>query len=146
MSSAALTQLAIADEVTQRINASGSLASGVAAERHYQPNWELEDLQQMQVSVVPARITSTLQDRATERHDHQVEIAIQQKLTRGDNSEVDPLVELVGEIAALFRMQRLPQLGHRCTSVEHVVLFAPEHFDQYRVFTSLLRLTFLSTT
>ena len=132
----------VADSVVAEINAA-TLSLPVQAERHYVPEFELKDVKLLQVSVVPHEVTviSAARDRLV--YDAQVDIAVQKKFASGDNAEIDPLLNLVDEIADLFRLRRLHSYPNAIWSkTDHRVLYSPEHWIELRQFTSLLSLTF----
>ncbi len=136
------TILQIADSVTAQLNAA-SLSQTFEAERLYVPNFDLEDMKELRVSVVPREVNFLPMDRSLSRYHGKIDIAVQKKFTDGDNAEIDPLVGLVEEIADTFRLKRLDSLvAARCIEVENSVLYSTEHWEQLRQFTSLLTMTF----
>lgn len=136
------TVLQIADSVTAQLNAA-SLTHDFTAERLYVPNFDLEDMQDLRVSVVPRELLILAHDRTTSKYNARIDVAVQRKFNQGTNVEIDPLVALVEEIADLFRLKRLDSMPEaRCIQVEHPVIYSAEHWEQLRQFTSLLTLTF----
>jgi len=137
------TVLQVADAVTARINAA-ELSRAVTAERLYVPSFELADLKSMRVSVVPQELAIEALDRASCRYNARIDVAVQQKFNSGSLAEIDPLIAFVEEIADLFRMQRLPSMPEaRCIGVEMPVIYSAEMWEQNRLFTSLMTLTFM---
>jgi hypothetical protein len=113
------------------------------AERLYVPNFDLEDMKELRVSVVPRDVELLPHDRAHNRYHCRVDVAVQKKFSKGTNEEIDPLVDLVEKIADEFRLKRLVSFqAARCVKAEHAVLYSSEHWEQLRQFTSLLTLTF----
>ena len=136
------TVLQIADSVTAQLNVA-SLSKSFTAERLYVPNFELEDMKELRVSVVPRDVELGPLDREQNRVHARIDVAVQKKFSTGNNSEIDPLVAFVEEVADLFRLKRLDSFhAARCVKVEHSVLYSTEHWEQLRQFTSLLTLTF----
>ena len=137
----AATILAIADAVVDELN--GSVFSRpLEAERHYQPLFELAEMTTLRVSVVPRSIASRGLDRNRDSFDYRVDVAVQQKLDPTPGN-LDALVALVEEIADHFRSE--PLSGYpaaRCTEVENAPVYAAEHLEEFRQFTSVLTLTF----
>lgn len=132
----------VADAVVAELNAA-TLSHPVQAERRYVPEYDLKDMKSLRVTVVPRELTVTSVSRDRLSYDAQVDIAVQQKFTEGDNAEIDPLVNLVEEIADRFRLKRLASYPAAIWSrTEHRVLYSPEHWIELRQFTSLLTLTF----
>jgi hypothetical protein len=136
------TILQIADSVTAQLNAA-ALSKPFTAKRLYVPSFDLEDMKELRVSVVPRELVIGGLDRTTNRYEVRIDVAVQQKFSKGDNTEIDPLVGLLEEIADLFRLRRLDSLPKaRCIGVEHPVVYSLEHWEQLRQFTSLMTFTF----
>lgn len=96
----------------------------------------------LRVSVVPRSIASRGLDRNRDSFDYRVDVAVQQKLDPTPGN-LDALMALVEEIADHFRSEPLsgfPQA--RCTEVENAPVYAAEHLEEFRQFTSVLTLTF----
>jgi hypothetical protein len=136
------TILQIADSVTNQLNAA-ELGFEFEAERLYVPNRDIEEMKPLRVSVVPRDVELLPHDRARNRCLYRIDVAIQKKFTQGTNQEIDPLLSFVEQIADEFRLKRLLSFQvARCIKVEHTVLYSSEHWEQLRLFTSLLTLTF----
>ena len=135
----------IAEAVKDELNGE-TFSQEFTAERHYQPLFELPDMKTLHVTVVPKGVEVTPAGRSNNHYDYQVDVAVQKKFGKGDAAELDPLVGLVEEIADFFRLRRLtayPTAVWRRT--EHPTVYAPEHMDELRQFTSVLTLTFRVT-
>ena len=136
------TVLNIADAVVAELNAV-TLSLPLEAERLYVPSFELKDMQQLRVSVVPRELYVRALDRVRNTYEAHIDLAVQKKFAKGNAAEIDPLVSLVEEIADLFRLKRLSSFpGAVWAGTQHQVLYSQEHWDQMRQFTSLLTLTF----
>lgn len=136
------TVLQVADSITAHLNAA-EFEHDFVAERLYVPNFDLEDMKELRVSVVPRDVELLPHDRSCNRYHCRVDIAVQKKFSKGTNDEIDPLVDLVEKIADEFRLKRLTSFqAARCIKAEHAVLYSSEHWEQLRQFTSLLTLTF----
>ena len=134
------TILNIADAVTASLNA-GSFNPALDAERHYQPAFDLPDLAALKVSVVPKSVTIANATRESGYFDCAVDIGVQKKIA--DDAEIDVLVELVEQIADHLRMKRLNSFPEAAfVSIANEPVFAPEHLDTQRVFTSVLTVTY----
>jgi len=134
--------LLIADAVVESLNAA-SLSQELTAKRHYQPVFDLPDMADLHVSVVPKGIEVLASSRNQNQHDYAIDIGIQQKVA--DDNEADGLMTLAEEIADHFRLSRLPIDGFGSVpvlKVETNPIFAPEHLAEKRVFTSIITLTF----
>ena len=90
--------------------------------------------------IPPSTAAIETKSRTVTQHDIEIDVAVQQKLSKTDIATIDPLMTLVEEIADHFRFKRLANAVWIKTENEPV--YAQEHLDQYRVFTSLLTLTF----
>jgi hypothetical protein len=135
------TILAIADAVTVQLNAT-PFSQPLTAERHYQPRFELSEMTELKVSVVPRSLASKALDRSRDSFDYLIDVAVQKK-TDMSQASLDALMAMVEEIADHFRRQPLagfPQA--RCTEVENAPVYAAEHLEEFRQFTSVITLTY----
>lgn len=137
----AATIIAIADAVVEELNGA-PFSQPLVAVRHYQPVFELAGMTGLKVSVVPRSVASQALDRNRDRLECTIDVAVQQKL-EPTAEHLDPLMALVEEIADHFRRRPLagfPQA--RCTATANDPVYAPEHLEEFRQFTSVLTLTF----
>ncbi len=100
------TVLQVADSVTAQLNAA-DFDFEFVAERMYVPNFDLEDMKELRVTVVPRDVELFPHDRAHNKYHCRVDVAVQKKFSKGTNEEIDPLVDLVEKIADEFRLKRL---------------------------------------
>lgn len=136
------TVLKVADAIVARLNV-GGMSQDFTAERLYVPNFDLEDMKELRVTVVPRQVDHLPLDRSSNRVHCTVDIAVQRKFKKDDAAEIDPLIGFVEELADKFRLKRLDSYtAARCIKVENSVLYSVEHWEQLRQFTSLLTLTF----
>lgn len=146
------TITAVADAVASSLNAaSDSFSQPLVAVRHYQPSFDLAELETLRVSVVPKSVEIT---NATRHHaflDCTVDIGIQKKLaapgsdSSGGDAEIDALLALVEEIADHLRAKRLedfPGTEALWLTMAHEPVVEPDHLDQHRQFTSILSVTY----
>jgi len=141
--------IAIADAVAAVLNAA-ELNQPFTAVRRYVPVRDLKDLATLAVTVVPATLAGTLLDRAGHNlYTYTIDVGIQKSIGSGEmtsdqiNNACDPLMLFAEQAADLFDGKSLagyPQA--RCIDVKNVPIFAPNHLDEMRVFTSVLSLTF----
>ena len=132
----------IADAVVAELNA-GSFSVPLTAERLYRPDFELPEMKDLHVSVVPGGVTTVTLGRGRAQHDYRIDVAVQKKFKKGDAVELDPLMALVEEIADHFRFKRLD--GHPAAvwvKTENAPVYAQEHMAEMRQFTSVLTFTF----
>ena len=132
----------IAEAVKEELNA-GSFSQPFTAERHYQPLFELKDMKDLHVSVVPNGISIHPLGRGQNQYDVRIDVAVQKKFDTDDAPELDPLMTLVEEIADHFRLKRLANYtGAMWVKTENVPVYAQEHMEQLRQFTSVVTFTF----
>jgi hypothetical protein len=133
--------LDIADSVVAQLNG-GSFSQPLTAERHYQPKFELSEMTDLKVSVVPRSLASKTLDRNRDTFDYLIDVAVQQK-TDMSQAALDALMTLVEEIADHFRTQPLASYPNaRCTEVKNEPVYSLEHLDEFRQFTSVITLTY----
>ncbi len=136
----------IADAVVSQLNAA-SLVQTFTAVRLYQPKFELPDMQTLHVSVVPCKRTVVKLTRSRNVNVYIIQIGVQKKFNAVTeaalNTELDPLVKLVDDILALFDSNRLTSVPTAiCTAQKPDPIYAQDHMDQFRQFTSILTLEF----
>ena len=132
----------IADAVVTELNGH-TFSQTLAAVRYYRPVFDLGEMSVLHVSVVPKGVTTTRADRSGCQEDFAIDIAVQQKLDSGDNAELDALMALVQEIADFFRLRRLVEYPDAMwIGTENVPVYAPDHLEEFRQFTSVLTLTY----
>lgn len=100
------TILEIADKVTAKLNAA-SLSQTFEAARLYVPNFDLSDLKELRVTVVPREIDLLPLDRTSNKVHAMIDVAVQKKFKKGDAAEIDPLFQFVEEVGDEFRLKRL---------------------------------------
>ena len=132
----------LADAVVSELN-SEEWSLPFVARRLYRPRFAPVDLKTLQVSVVPRSLTIEAASRTDESFQYQIDLAIQQKLDTETAEEIDPLLGLVEEIGRHFRLRRPATMPTAlCVKVENEPVYAVEHLDELRCFTSILTLSF----
>ena len=132
------TLIDIADALVASLNAA-SFSQEVTAERRYRPTFELTELDALRVSVVPKSLAIASATRAANYFDCASDIGVQKKVNPDEPTEIDALMNLAEEIADHLRMKRLNDAPEAAwLSIENEPVFAPEHLDQERTFTSVL--------
>jgi hypothetical protein len=132
----------VADAVVAALNAA-TFSQPVSAERSYLPQFELPEMEDLHVTVVPKTVEITGATRGTGTYDYKIDVAVQKRFQSGDIAELDPLLRLVEEIADHFRFKRLEGYPSAAwTKTEHPAIYAPEHMENFRQFTSVVTLTF----
>ena len=136
------TIIDVADAVVANVNA-GSFSQEFTAERTYQPVFELPEMQTLHVSVVPKSILIAAASRSDNFFDCAIDIGVQKKVDADDSDEIDALMGLVEELVDHLRLKRLDALPAAAwLSIENEPVFAPEHLDQQRTFTSVVTVTY----
>src|SRR5262249_23566810 len=97
--------LDIADAVVAQLNGT-PFSQPLTAERHYQPKFELSEMTDPKVSVVPRSLSSKALDRNRDSFEYLIDIAVQKK-TDMTQASLGALMSLVEEIADHFRTQPL---------------------------------------
>jgi len=131
----------ISDAVVAELN-DASFSREFTAQRSYLPRFELPEMADLHVTVVPRGLEISTATRAGHQHDYRIDVAVQQKLLTGDAPEIDGLVGLTEEIADHFRGRTLEAPQAACVAVETEPVYVAEHMDEMRQFTSVITLTF----
>lgn len=135
------TVTTIANAVAAKLNAT-AFAQPFTAEVVYRPIFDLKNLATLKVSVVPRAVSFGVASRQTGSRQVQVDIGIQRKLS--DETEIGALLDLVEAITLCFGVgRRLPDCAEAlCIGIENEPVYAPEHIERYRQFTSVVTLSF----
>ncbi len=120
-----------------------SFSLGFTANRAYRATFDLRELVDLKVSVVPKGVEITPMDRVQNRRDILIDVGVQKKLTGVTQADMDPLMDLVEEIEAHVQSTRL---FNGSTAVwiatENTPIYSQEHLSDSRLFTSVLTFTF----
>jgi hypothetical protein len=135
------TVTAIANAVAAKLNAT-EFPQEFAAEVVFRPIFDLKNLRDLKVSVVPRAVNFARASRQANSRLVQIDIGVQRKLA--DEADIESLLELVEAITQCFGIgRRLPDYPEAlCVEIENEPVYAPEHIEQYRQFTSVVTLTF----
>lgn len=132
----------VAEAVTAELSAA-TFSQPIAVARAYLPCVELADLKTLRVTVVPSGVIVATASRGQIQRDVAIDVAVQKKLGQEQNEALDPLLALAEEIAEHFRGKRLDSFPDAAwVKTEFKPIYAPEHIEQLRTFTSVLTLTF----
>jgi hypothetical protein len=113
------------------------------AERTYLPVFDLAEMKDLHVTVVPKGLSTSPFGRGSSQSDYALDIGVQKKLSGTAAADIDPLMALVETIGRFFRQRRLASYPEAVwVRTEHPHLYAPEHLSELRQFTSVLTLTF----
>jgi len=135
----------IAEAVVTALNGH-TFSQPFTAARAYRPVFDLKDMTDLHVTVVPKGVELTTAGRGLAQSDVQIDIGVQKKLASADNAEIDALVGLVQEIAEFVRSTGrfgLPAGAGDAAWVktENTPIYSQEHLGELRQFTSVLTLT-----
>jgi hypothetical protein len=136
------TVVDIADAVIAALNGH-AFSEPFTAQRCYVPAFDLKDMKDLHVTVVPHGLEMSTASRSLLQDDVQIDVAVQKKLpvdASGDSAAVDALMGLVQEIADFIRSTG--RFGDAVwIKTENKPIYSPEHLEQLRQFTSVLTLT-----
>lgn len=137
--------LNLADAVAAELNAApdGTFSKTFIAIRKVIPAYELSELAELKVTVVPKAIEITSAMRNGSQHDFAVDIGIQQKISKDVDSDVENLMSFVDEIAAYLTKRKLMDVPWAVwVSIKNDPPYVPEHLAEKRTFTSVLTVTY----
>ena len=136
------TIIDIAEAVKDELNG-GTFSQTFTAERHYQPVFELKDMKTLHVTVVPKDIEMQLATRNSSQHDCRIDVAVQKKLEISDLAEIDEMMGLVEEVITFLSRRKLASVPNALwIKTANEPIYATEHMEQFRQFTSILTLTY----
>lgn len=133
----------IADAVAAELNAApaGTFSLAFTAVRRVFPEFELNELKNLTVSVVPKSVVVATQTRAMCYKDVSVDIGIQKKLDKspGLDEDVSALGIVVDEITDYLRQRTLTSATYAVwVNIINEPIYSVEHLAENRVFTSVL--------
>jgi len=136
-----------ADAVAAELNAAeaGTFSEEFEARRLVLPKFELADLADLKVSVVPKGVEFENASRDARRCDISVDIGVQQKVGKDIDAEVERLCGLVEQIADYLAGRRLiasGMSGVSFLSIANEPIYSTEHLADDLVFTSVLTVTY----
>jgi ribosomal protein L31E len=137
----------IADAVTAALSAA-TLSQPFSAVRYYLPEFDLKEMKDLHISVVPAELDEEIADRGRDRAEYKIHVAVQKRVAKPDssgldNAAIDVLMQLVQEIDDLFRHKPLSGFEQALwAKTENKPIYDPKHLQEHQQFTSLLAFTF----
>ncbi len=141
------TTIQIADALTAALN-DATLSQPFTAVRHYLPEFDLKEMNELHVSVVPAELDEEMSDRSRDRAEYKIHVAVQQRVAKQappglDTAAIDGLMRLVEEIDDLLRHKPLPGYPQaHWIKTENKPIYDPKHLKEHGQFTSLLAFTY----
>jgi len=137
----------VADAVVAELNA-GTFSESVSAVRSFLPEYDLKDLKDLRVTVLPAGDDLSSESRGANRRLVRVEIGIQKRLPTGEEAEAEEmqaLLLLLEEIKAYLAGRTLGgQPAARWLATENSPIYDPETVQEHRSFLSVLRVSYLA--
>lgn len=107
------------------------------------PGVDLAELAGLTVSVVPKSLTPQHVARGARADTCVIDIGIQQRLSKSPEIEIPPLCTIAMSVLGFMWNRRLPALP-AVASLGAVIepIYDPEHLRQFRVFTSIVSVTY----
>jgi hypothetical protein len=130
----------VADAIVTELNGH-SFSQPFTAARGYLPTFDLQEMGELKVTVVPKEDDGKLDTRTASTHDYAIDIGIQKKPPKVENAELDPLMLVVQEIADHFLFGK-EAAGTTLISPTVRILYLQEHLQKLHQFTSVITLTF----
>lgn len=138
------TVVEIADAVVDALNAA-SLTLAFTAVRSYLPVYQVKDLDELKVAVVPNGFLMQLASRrGVDQFDFTVDVAIHRRI-EATTLAIDPYMSLAEDVVDLFRGKPLTLasgLVVHCIDAASAPMFDPALLDQQRLFAAAVSLTF----
>jgi len=132
----------IADAVAAELN-DASFDPPFTAVRAYVPTYDLTELADVKVTVVPRSLTLAGGTRSKDAFEAVINVGVQQKVDTSDAPTLDALMGLTQEILDYLRNKRLDDLPEVLSiSAEIAVAVSPEMLVEKRVFCSVLSFTY----
>jgi len=138
--------VSIADAVATELNAApaGTFSQEFAASRKVLPEFNLTDLVELKVTVVPKSIEITGGTRVANTYEFAIDVGVQKKLGKDLDTDVASLGTFVDELADYLRRRPMEVGTHMLiwAGIRNEPVYAPEHLAEQRVFTSVLTVTY----
>ena len=133
----------IAQAVVDALNAAPQpFAEAFTAVRSYRPQFDLEDMTMLHVTVVPRTRDGSTPSRGTAQDKIVIDVAVQKRLDEkiGDVGQIDALIDLTERIAD-FLATAGPYAGARWVSDENAPVYSREHLTSLHQFTTVVSIT-----
>lgn len=134
----------IAAAVTAELNGadSGTFDAPFVARQLDIPDYSVQDLSTLQVTVTDTEIDVTPANRAEDFHDYTIAVGLQKKVS-SDGVEVKTLKRVVEQIIDYFRRRKLASVpAASIIRAQYLAHRVPEHLRDKRVFTGVVELTY----
>jgi hypothetical protein len=127
----------IADSIVTSLNAA-SLSQTFTSVRGYIPEYDLENLATMQVTVVPSLIAISGLSRSGNQYDQGITVAIYKRIVI-NNANLDALMTFVEEIADTLIRTR--HSGATVIATANDPIYSPDDLREKQLFISLINVT-----
>jgi len=132
----------IADAIVTELQ-SHTFSEPIVVARRVLPEYELAELKELTVTVVPKSVQITNITRQSSSFDVAVDIGIQQKIGKDTDAEIMRLSGVVTELVSYLNRRPLTGLPVvQFKSIANEPVYVPEHLSQSRLFTSVLTLSY----
>lgn len=133
---------AVAQSIVESLNGA-SFSVAFTATRSFKPAFDLQDLAELHVTVVPQSITPTAAIRDARQNDIVIDIGVQERVNPDDLDAMDALLELVAEIDQHLRRKPMAAAGDsQAAWLKSETQLVHAHLAQHRTFTAVIRLTY----
>jgi hypothetical protein len=136
------TALNLADAVVDSLKTLTYGGSQLSAVRSLFPFYELKDLSNLKITVVPREVEISNFDREASAFDYEIDVSVQKAVESPDAEEVGTLMDLAETIAKSFRRKVYANLNNAACFKQSITLYSSEHIQAPSVFTSIVKLSF----
>ncbi len=134
--------LKIADGVTGELN-NHSFSQSFTAQRLLLPEFDLSQLTELKVTVVPKSIEYSPFSRQYTRQECSVDIGIQKKIEGDLETQLPGLLDFVQEIVVFLRNRKLVSCPDASwLRSQNDPVYVPDHLANQRTFTSIFTVTY----
>lgn len=131
----------IAEEIKEDLNVT-TFADPFEATRAYVPQFELEEMEDLHVTVVPKVVEDVIEARNKQRREYEIDIAVQLRLIDEAIGTIDKRMELVEEITNHLRNRTFLDGAAQWVKTRNEPIYDPEHINELSQFTSIITLTY----
>ncbi len=131
--------LQLSKELAGVLNA-GQFSKEFTAAARALPEYDLAQLKNLAVSVVPKSAEIINLTRAVTSLEIEVDIAVQKKVSKDLDGDVEELLKLVSELVKFVNRKDLENAKFK--KVANEPIYSSEHLNEKRLFTSLITVTY----
>ena len=138
----------IMNALLDALNEATGFSQTFTAQRAYRPVIRLSEQDGLRVTVVPRSRALSRASRDRDQEDWEIDVAVQKRLSpvaETESAELDDLAKFVDELVGLLRGQRLDigdDVAVAWVETVNQPVYAPEHLEELRQFTSVLTVTY----